>query len=380
MNQPVLSVVQNTKRVATVGVPEVSIIIPTYCERENVPIMIERIESVLANTAWEIIFVDDDSPDGTANLIKSIAAGDPRIRCIRRVKRCGLAGASIEGMLASQAEYVALIDGDLQHDETLLAQMLARLKAGDADIVIGSRYGFGSAIEMSGVRRWSSHFATELAMRVLGISVSDPLSGFFMARRALIEDIAPLLSTQGFKILMDILTCSDTKARVLELPYNFRARQHGASKLDGKVVLDFAGLLLSRATHDLIPTQFFLFLLVGSIGILVHLAALKVLLSYSDMTFIGAQTGATAVAMTGNFFLNNELTYRDQRLAGRRALLGLLIFFAVCSVGAVSNIGVANWLYSNEPNWWLAGLLGSAVSAVWNYAVSSALVWHALGR
>jgi dolichol-phosphate mannosyltransferase len=273
-----------------------------------------------------------------------------------------------------------VIDADLQHDERLLPRMLERLRSEEADIVIGSRYSADDVPGLSSTRLSSSRFATWIAVRLLGIRATDPLSGFFMLRRSVVEMVAPRLSTQGFKILVDILATIGPRARIVELPYTFQARQHGRSKLDGQVVIDFTGLLLAKITDDVIPTRFFSFLLVGAVGVLVDLAFLKLLMSQGGIEFVSAQTGATFAAMTSNFFLNNALTYRDQRLGGLKALLGFLLFVVVCSVGAVSNIGIASWFYGNQMSWWLAGFFGSVVSAVWNYAVSSTLVWSALSR
>jgi dolichol-phosphate mannosyltransferase len=191
-----------------------------------------------------------------------------------------------------------------------------------------------------------------------------------------VERVAERLSPQGFKILADLLASARGELRVRELPYEFRARLHGASKLDSQVALDFLGLLISKASRNAVPVRFVSFLLVGASGVLVHLATLKACLAGFGMRFAAAQALATLVAMTSNFVLNNALTYRDQRLTGVAALKGLLLFYLICAVGAVSNIGVATWLYSNEPIWWLAGLFGSVVGAVWNYAVSSAVVWR----
>jgi dolichol-phosphate mannosyltransferase len=366
--------------IARNGAPEVTVVVPTYCERENVPHVVERIRVALRDVDWEIVFVDDDSPDGTAALIKSMGESDRRIRCIRRVKRRGLSGACIEGMLSSQAAYVAVIDADLQHDERLLPQMLERLRSDAADIVIGTRYEAGDVPGLSSFRLSTSRIATWIAVRLLGIRASDPLSGFFMLRRSIVEEVAPRLSTQGFKILVDILATLGSRARLVELPFTFQARRHGESKLDVLVVMNFTGLLLAKVTDDVIPTRFIAFLLVGAVGVLVHLGCLKLLISQDGLAFVWAQTGATFAAMTSNFLLNNVLTYRDQRLTGLKALLGLAIFFVVCSVGAVSNIAIASWFYGNQMSWWLAGFFGSVVSAVWNYAVSSTLVWTALAR
>jgi dolichol-phosphate mannosyltransferase len=358
-------------------VPELTVVVPTFNEGPNVPIVVERVARVLAGVAWEIIFVDDDSPDGTAAIVKALGDHDARVRCIRRVGRRGLAGACVEGMLASSARFVAVMDADLQHDEALLAEMLSRLRGGRYDLVVGSRYlADGNADGLSRPRLLSSRLAGMVSRRLLKVDASDPMSGFFMLRRQLVEDIAPSLSSHGFKILADILSSSPSPLRVSELPYGFRARLHGASKLDSQVALDFLGLLVSKASRNALPVRFVSFLLVGASGIIVHLVVLKGLLSLLGLSFAAAQTLATFVAMTSNFFLNNAVTYRDQRLAGVDALRGLLTFYAICAIGAASNIGVATWLYSNRPVWWLAGLLGSIVGVVWNYAVSSALVWR----
>jgi dolichol-phosphate mannosyltransferase len=362
---------------AAAAVPELTVVVPTFNEGPNVPIVVEHVARALAGVAWEIIFVDDDSPDGTAAIAKALGDHDARVRCIRRVGRRGLAGACIEGMLASSAPFVAVMDADLQHDEALLAEMLGRLRGGQCDLVVGSRYlADASADGLSRPRLVSSRLAGTVSRRILGVEATDPMSGFFMLRRQLVETIAPRLSTQGFKILADILASAPGKIRVSELPYRFRARLHGASKLDSQVALDFLGLLISKTTRNAIPVRFVSFLLVGASGILVHLVTLKGSLSLLGLSFAAGQTLAALVAMTSNFFLNNAVTYRDQRLTGVEALKGLLTFYVICAIGAVSNIGVATWLYSNRPVWWLAGLLGSVVGAVWNYAVSSALVWR----
>jgi dolichol-phosphate mannosyltransferase len=378
MNEVGTAAIATINRSAQLGAPELTVVAPTFCERENIPHLIKRIDDALRGVDWEIVFVDDDSPDGTADIVKSIGASDARIRCIRRVKRRGLAGACIEGMLSSQARFVAVIDADLQHDERLLTRMLSSLRAGEADVAIGTRFEAGDVPGLSATRFSFSKFATRVTVGLLGVRVSDPLSGFFMIKRSVVDEIAPKLSTQGFKILLDIL--ASARLRTVEIPYTFQSRQSGASKLDSRVVLDFAGLLIAKATRDLIPIRFISFALVGVTGIVVHLATLQLLRAYSELGFGWAQTLATIVAMTSNFFLNNALTYSSERLTGMRAVGGLLIFFAICSVGAVSNISVASWLYSNHNGWWVSGLLGSIVSAVWNYAVSSTLVWSALSR
>jgi dolichol-phosphate mannosyltransferase len=358
--------------------PELSIVIPTYKESGNVRPLLARLDAVLAGLRWEAIFVDDDSPDGTAAAVKAIAATDARVRCLRRVARRGLAGACIEGMLASSAPYVAVMDADLQHDERLLPRMLAILQTGESDMVVGSRYveGGGSADGFSKARGAMSRAATALARQWTHVRLTDPMSGFFMMRRDRFDSLAASLSTQGFKILLDIVITAKGNLRIAEEPYVFGARQHGQSKLDAQVGLDFFGLLLAKATGGVVTPRFLSFALVGTLGLGVHLVVLRAALALLMQPFVYAQSLATFVAMTGNFFLNNQLTYRDKRLTGWPALRGLLSFYAVSAIGAVANVGAASWLYAYQPVWWLAGIAGALMGAVWNYALSNVLVWR----
>ena len=323
------------------------------------------------------MFVDDNSPDGTWEVVRDLAQRDPRVRCIRRIGRRGLSGACIEGILASSAPYAAVIDADLQHDETQLPKMLALLQSGQAELVVGSRYiEGGSADSFNKQRAGASALATEVAKRVLGVKVADPMSGFFMIRRDRFEQLAPQLSTQGFKILLDIIASARGELRTVEVPYTFGSRLHGESKLDSMVALDFLGLVLAKLTHDVISLRFILFGMVGSIGLVVHLTTLFIAHEIFNVPFAEAQGLGAFVAMTSNFILNNFLTYRDQRLKGFAILRGLLLFYLVCSVGLFANVGVAFSVYDQEPIWWLAGAAGALMGVVWNYAMSGLFVWR----
>jgi dolichol-phosphate mannosyltransferase len=364
-------------RALTRPAPELTIVVPTFNERTNVPLLVARLQRTLEGIDWEVIFVDDNSPDGTAAAVRALGASDARVRCIRRIGRRGLAGACLEGMLASQARFVAVMDADLQHDETLLTAMLTRLRPGDVDLAVASRYvDAGSAAGLAGRRASYSRWSTEVAKRLLRVELSDPMSGFFMVRRGAIEELAPALSSQGFKILLDLVASARGALRIAELPYVFRERQHGESKLDARVVLDFFGLVLGKLTHDAVSFRFLMYCLVGLTGVLVHMAALTVAVDLAGLTFGPAQTAATLVAIVWNFVLNNAVTYRDQRLSGWGFVTGLLRFEVICAVGAVSNVGVATWIYGFDPRWWLAGLAGAVMGAAWNYIVSAAFVWH----
>ena len=359
------------------GLPVLSVVVPTFNERDNVTALYRKLDATLQGIAWEVVFVDDNSPDGTWDVVRALARRDSRVRCLRRIGRRGLSGACIEGILASSAPFAAVMDADLQHDETQLPKMLSLLQSGEAELVIGSRYvEGGSADSFNRHRAGASALATEVAKRVLGVRVADPMSGFFMIRRDRFEQLAPELSTQGFKILLDVIATAHGKLRTVEVPFTFGSRLHGESKLDSMVALDFLGLVLAKFTRDVISLRFLLFAMVGGTGLFVHLATLFVALKVLEFPFPEAQAAAAFVAMTSNFILNNFFTYRDQRLKGFAILRGLLAFYIVCSVGLFANVGVAFSVYDQEPIWWLAGAAGALMGVVWNYAMSGLFVWR----
>src|SRR6202790_5509906 len=359
------------------ALPQLSVIVPTFNERDNVTTLFRLVEATLAGVAWEVVVVDDNSPDGTWDLVRDLARQDRRVRCIRRIGRRGLSGACIEGILACSAPCAAVIDADLQHDETQLPKMLALLEAGEADLVVGSRYiEGGSADSFNRQRAGASALASEVAKQVLRVKIKDPMSGFFTIRSDRFEQLAPQLSTQGFKILLDIVATARGQLRIKEIPYTFGSRLHGESKLDSMVALDFLGLVLAKLTHDIVSLRFLLFAMVGSIGLIVHFLALYIALEAFDLPFPEAQACGALSAITSNFILNNFLTYRDQRLKGFAILRGLLLFYLVCSVGLFANVGVAFSVYDQEPIWWLAGAAGALMGVVWNYAMSGLFVWR----
>lgn len=359
------------------GPVELSVIVPTYNERGNVAPLVTRLEATLAGVAWEAVFVDDDSPDGTAREVKTIAVRDPRVRCLRRVNRRGLAGACIEGILGSSAPYVAVIDADLQHDETLLPRMLDSLKSGRSDLVVATRFGAGgSAQAMSPTRESGSRLARRLAWMLGGVALSDPMSGFFAIRRDRFEPLAASLSPDGFKILLDIVMRARGTLRVAEEPYSFGPRVYGKSKLDARVVLEYLGLLLSRASRDAVTPRFLSHALVGVVGLVVQLVAMRVGLALG-LAFIQAYALGAVVALGASFVVTNLLlTHSDRRLRGFSVIPGLLVFGVTSAFGLVAGIGVAAWLYTLRPVWWLAGAVGSVVGTVCSHATSPRLSWH----
>lgn len=358
---------------------ELAVVVPTFNESRNVPLMVAALDAALAGRRWEVIFVDDNSPDGTADAARAIGRADPRVRVVQRIGRRGLSSATIEGMCATAAPFVAVIDGDMQHDETLLPRMLDALVADDSlDVAIGSRF-----VEGGGTGEWDrdrvakSELATRISRKVLKADLSDPMSGFFMVRSDVVRAIIPHLSAIGFKILLDILTASPRPLKFVELPYVFRTRQIGESKLDHVVAMEFLIALYDRMFGRVVPVRFVMFSAIGAIGAGVHFAALWLFFRLFGYSFLTGTIVATMIAMTFNFFLNNALTYRDARLKGVRALLdGWVGFCIVCSVGAVANIGVAAFLHDvQQAQWAPSALAGIAVAAVWNFALSSRFVW-----
>jgi dolichol-phosphate mannosyltransferase len=357
---------------------ELVVVIPTFNERDNVAPLLDKLARALDGVRWEAVFVDDDSTDGTVAELERACTMDRRVRSVRRLGRRGLASAVVEGMLSSFAPFIAVMDADQQHDERLLAPMLEALRRDEADIVVGSRYlagaGFG---EWGKGRQAISRIATQLSRLVLrGRKLTDPMSGFFMLKRSAFDASVRRLSQEGYKILLDIVASSPASARIKELPYVFGLRQHGESKLDSLVVLDYVTLLIDKLVGRWLPVRFVMFTGVGSIGVILHMAVLAAAMALG-VAFLPAQAVATTAAIAGNFFLNNALTYRDKRLKGfRRVLLGLVSFYAVCSVGAVANVGIANFLFVQDYARWVSGVCGALVGAGWNYAASALFTWR----
>jgi dolichol-phosphate mannosyltransferase len=356
--------------------PELSIIVPTFNERENIAELIGRLVVCLGDRSWEVVFVDDDSPDGTADLVREHAAADSRVRCVQRIGRRGLSSACVEGMLATTAPYLAVIDADLQHDERLLPQMLDTLRQGDSDIVVGSRYAPGGDIgDWDARRARMSRFAMRLSRVLVPAELTDPMSGFFMMRRSVLDGSVHRLSAIGFKILTDVFASFPQPLRFKELPYRFRVRRAGQSKLDSVTVWDYVMLLLDKIIGRWIPVRFLGFSIVGAMGVAVHFAVLTLGFQGLHSGFVAGQAVATLCAMTFNYAVNNVLTYRDMRLRGLRWLRGWASFVLACSIGGIANLGVASTVYGLGHGWFLSAFAGILVGAVWNYAVTMMLIW-----
>ena len=356
--------------------PELAIVIPVLNEADNVAPLVERLTRALAGIRWEAIFVDDDSPDGTADVVRALARLQGNLRCVQRLGRRGLSSACIEGILSSAAPYIAVMDGDLQHDEMLLPQMLAKIRVERLDVVVASRYtDAGSVGDWQRSRVVISDVAGRLSRLVVKADLTDPMSGFFMVERNAFAAAMRSLTGQGFKILLDLFASSPRPLAFAEVPLSFRQRLHGESKLDTLVAWEYLMLVLQKLVGPAVPVRFLLFSSIGALGIGTHLLTLWFGTHMLAIAFPVAQAIATVIAMTGNFLLNNLFTYRDRRLRGRRLVTGLISFYAVCGAGGAANVGVASYVAGGHHSWWLAGLAGAAVSVVWNYAMSSIFTW-----
>ena len=355
----------------------VTVVVPTYRERENIPLVVGRLDELLAEFEWEVVFVDDDSDDGSAKVLLELSRRHPRVRSIRRIGRRGLASACLEGMASSSAELFAVMDADLQHDETVLPKMISAFREDPLlDLAVGTRYtGEGGFSNWSKHRQLVSKFATRIEKSVLRTPLSDPMSGFFVIRRGLFEETVRHMTGKGFKILLDIVLSVGREIRTREFPYEFRARQHGESKLDVVVGLEYLYLLADKTLGRLVPVSFVLYVLAGLSGLLLHLAILGTLFRGAGVPFVDAQIYATFVAMISNFLVNNAVTFRSCRLKGLMLAAGLTAYMAICSLVAIVNVLSAEYLYEHAIHWWFAGAAGALIGAVWNYAVSTQIVW-----
>lgn len=365
-------------RAASSHAPEVAVVVPTFNEVGNVARLADALRAALGDLRYEVVFVDDDSTDGTRDAIAAIAQADPRFRLLHRIGRRGLSTAVVEGMLSTTSPFIAVIDADLQHDERLLPDMLALLRQGEADVVVGSRYmAGGDTGTWDAGRQRVSGYATRLAKLVTSADLSDPMSGFFAVTRDALNGAVRDLSGQGYKILLDLCASSPTRLRIRELPYSFRNREAGESKLDSLIVWEYLLLLVDKLIGHIVPARFVSFMFIGGVGVFVHMGVLASLNALGTR-FLVAQSVATGTAMIFNFFVNNQLTYRDRRLRGTWPVLrGLVTFMLVCSFGAVANVGIAEYLFADYAyGWFSAGLAGILVGAVWNYAASSVFTWR----
>jgi dolichol-phosphate mannosyltransferase len=358
------------------GPLELAVIIPTFNEAANVAPLLQRLALALAGIRWEAVFVDDNSPDGTANIVREIAVTNPQVRIVQRIGRRGLTSAVVEGMLATAAPVLAVIDGDMQHDETILPKMYDAIASGEADLAVGTRYAQGGGVgSWDKNRALASRIATRISHWAIKAPLSDPMSGLMAIARPTLMAAIPRMSGMGFKVLLDITASLPDVPRIAEIPYVFKERELGESKAGALVLAEYAALIADKTIGRYIPLRMLSFLAVGGMGVGIHLTLLGISLNIGQ-DFLQAEIIAVMGAILFNFTLNNIFTYRDRRLRGLKMVAGFASFCAICSVGAIANIGIGTWVSGTNTKWWLAGLAGTVVGAVWNFAASSFVTWR----
>ena len=374
----ILSFFKSMIRRIQLSKPTLSIVIPTYNEKDNVIIILEELKKVLKSISHEIIFVDDNSPDGTSAVVKDCMKKSSKIRLIHRIGRKGLAGAVIEGIFSANADIVAVMDCDLQHDETKLLDMINLFsKNNSLDLVIGSRFtetGEISEKAFSKIRKLGSKATTLIIKKVLNITSTDPLSGFFMVKKESFLKSSENLQTQGFKVLADFLATSGKNIEIKEIGYRFKNRLAGESKMSFLTILELIGLVLSQILKGRVSIRFILFCMVGLSGIFVQLLITGLVMLLINQ-FPTSQTFGIIAAMTSNYFLNNIITFQERKLKSLDLIRGLFSFYLICSLGAFTNIAIATYIFSFSSNWLISSFIGACFGAVWNFTLSSIFTW-----
>jgi dolichol-phosphate mannosyltransferase len=357
--------------------PEISVIIPTYNEAENIPILIPRIAQALKKIPHEIIVADDNSPDGTYKIAQRLAGKFPQLRSICRTHNKGLSPAVLDGFAAAHGKYFVVMDADLQHDEKVLPRFYENFKEG-FNLVVGSRKTDGGGIEgWSATRRFISWGASRLAKIFLKGLPSDPMSGYFGISATTYHEIAPDVNPRGFKILLELLA-RVAKPRIAEVGYIFKPRTHGESKLTGSVMWNYLVALYDLRFGGILPVRYIKYSLVGLAGLAVNQAALFLFKRGFALPDETALLPAIEIALVFNFAVNNLFTFREERLRGASKLIrGLILYQVICTLGAYINYAVALHL-SSFLHWniYLANTAGVIIASFWNYYINAQVIWR----
>lgn len=345
------------------GAAELCIVVPTYNERDNLPELIEQVRGALSGVAWEMIVVDDDSPDGTGQQARALSRSDTRIRVMRRIGRRGLSSACIEGMLASNAAYLAVMDADLQHDPMLLRRMIEILRTDDVDVVVASRSAGESTENWSEHRETARRLAVQATRFVRPLPLSDPMSGYFAVRREVIDRVAPHLVGLGFKLLLDIMLAAPD-LRVRELPFAFGVRTYGESKFSPRVVWDY-GVMLVEHRMGAISGRLLSYMLIAAVALIVHMSAFWLFYELYGLGLGGAQFASAITLCLATFGLREWLSYH--RTGPWRWYLGLLPFLASRWIGLIAAVLIARGLAGTGLSDAFAALAGAAALTWWNY-------------
>ncbi len=360
---------------------QLSVVLPTYNERDNILPILRKILSLGGDFDLEILVIDDNSTDGTPELVKEISMNERRIRLIRRLGRSGLASAIKEGILDSSSNLIAIMDSDGQHEPIAILNAVRKLTDEGLDLVSGSRFlGNSEIYGLSQARTDGSSIANNFARFSLPKAhghLTDYMSGFLVMNLNSCMPFIYKVDVNGFKFLYELLAVSKGKLKIKEIPLKFQPRNYGSSKLDLAIFWDFLISLLHTFSLRLIPRRAISFGLVGATGVLVQLISTHILMTSIRLDFVEALPISVVIAATSNYIINNALTFRAQRLKRWKLIRGLLKFLLVASLPVIANVGLATTFYSmiaNNAIW--AQLSGIFVVFIWNYAASSRFVWN----
>ncbi len=359
-------------------------IVPTYNERENVPVLAKRLDEAMgkAGISYELVIVDDNSPDGTAEVARSLKLKHGKVKVFVRTNEKGLSSAVLKGFEIAEGKYFVVMDADLQHPPEVVPKLVEKLKEG-CDLVIASRY-----TEEGGIKEWSltrkiiSKGATFLAKIFVPPAkhTTDPMSGFFALKREVVESPKKPLNPLGYKILLEILAKGNYK-RVCEVPYVFEKRYAGESKLGGKVMTEYVLHLIKLAWEMGELKRMLVFATIGASGIAVNEGTLYLVyevLGAKELGYLGLALGGLAgfeASVIYNFILHDLITFRERR---RLPLWKRFLHYELASVGgAVIQIAFLLGLTALGLNYLLANLIGILFGLGFRYAYSATKAWPA---
>lgn len=356
----------------------VSIIIPTYNEVQNIVPLVKKIGIALnSKINWEVIFVDDNSPDKTYEKIKSLKNDYSNIKVIKRLHDRGLAGAVLAGLSRCNHEQIVTMDADLQHDPIFILELLDEMNKSKASIVVASRF-----IKSSNITNF--HILREIGSKIMinffnlfsSIKLSDPMSGFFVIKKDLFLKISKNLSTDGYKILADIILNIPNNVIVNQIPIDFKERNAGKSKMNLKVLWDLLIVIIYSFLKKYVPREYLSYIGVGMIGLSLHIFFLYFIYKMININFLISHFLATLIAIFVNYTLNNILTFYNNNLIGIKWLIGLFNYYVFCAYGIFISFAIAKTILSYELGWFLAGFMGAFTASVWNFTMSKFIIWH----
>jgi len=367
------------------SLPDISVIIPTYNESENLPILLERVSTALRDLDHEVVIVDDDSPDGTWRIAEDLTATYPTLRVIRRIDAKGLSSAVTTGMLQATGRVLAVMDADLQHDEGILPEMHHQVANEGHDVAVGSRETEGGSYgEWSTSRKLVSFGAKLLAKWALGPQVKDPMSGFFAISRNYFQKTVDKVNPSGFKILLEFLARGSNPSTV-EVGYTFRKRLHGETKLNASIAIEYLLALIDLRFGWLIPNRFVKFGMVGITGSLLNFCGFAILQSLGASIPLAVLFGVE-LAIIWTYFANNFFTFTPMTYRGKDFFKGLLLYHFVGLYGLVIQFSVVDTLLSNFPvlsenllSLYPTYMIGVAFAAIGNYFLHGYYTWNRLG-